>query len=158
METKNSPLVKQNREEADRRYSNLRRLGNPSTSMAENGMKNLDIQIERWPLDRLIPSDANPRTHTAEQVTKIAASIREFGFVSPILVGTDGRIIAGECRFRAALTLGLREVPVIALEHLSEIQRRALAIADNQLAINAGWDDAMLAVELTALRDEDGRR
>lgn len=89
-------------------------------------MRNSDIQIERWPLDRLIPSDMNPRTHTAEQVVKIAGSIREFGFVNPILTGPDGRIIAGEGRYRAALKLGLRNVPVIVLEHLSEIQRRAL--------------------------------
>ena len=69
-------------------------------------MTNLAIQIERWPVDRLIPSDANPRTHSPEQVAQIAASIREFGFVNPILVGADGGIIAGEGRFRAALTLG----------------------------------------------------
>src|ERR1700722_13396136 len=99
-------------------------------------MRNLDIQIERWPLDRLSPRDANPRTHSPEQVAQIAASVREFGFVNPILVDADGEIIAGEARFRAARTLGLRDVPVIVLEHLSEVQRRALAIADNQLALN----------------------
>ena len=118
-------------------------------------MKNLDIQIEHWPVDRLIPSDANPRTHTPEQVEQIAASIREFGFVNPILVGADGRIIAGEGRYRAALTLGMRRVPVIVLEHLSEIQRRALAIADNQIALNAGWDEQMLREQLAALQDQD---
>jgi DNA modification methylase len=118
-------------------------------------MRNSDIQIERWPLDRLIPSDANPRTHTAEQVVQIAGSIREFGFVNPILTGPDGRIIAGEGRYRAALKLGLRKVPVIVLEHLSEIQRRAFAIADNQLALNAGWDERMLREQLAALRDPD---
>ncbi len=118
-------------------------------------MRNSDIQIERWPLDRLIPSHVNPRTHTAEQVVQIAGSIREFGFVNPILTGPDGRIIAGEGRYRAALKLGLRKVPVIVLEHLSEIQRRALAIADNQLALNAGWDEQMLSEQLAALRDQD---
>jgi len=118
-------------------------------------VRNLDIQIELWRLDRLIPSDANPRTHTAEQEAQIAASIQEFGFVNPILVGADGRIIAGEGRYRAALTLGMREVSVIALEHLSEIQRRALAIADNQLALNAGWDEQTLREQLAALQDED---
>jgi DNA modification methylase len=118
-------------------------------------MMNPDIQIERWAVDRLIPNDVNPRTHSPEQVEQIAASIREFGFVNPILIGADGKIIAGQGRFRAALTLGMREVPVIALEHLSEIQRRALAIADNQLALNAGWDEQMLREELAALRDED---
>jgi DNA modification methylase len=124
-------------------------------SLSSKLVRNLDIQIERWPLDRLIPSDRNPRTHTAEQVAQIAASIREFGFVNPILVGVDGGIIAGEGRFRAALTLGMREVPVIVLEHLSEIQRRALAIADNQLALNAGWDEEMLREQLRALQDQD---
>ena len=118
-------------------------------------MRNLDIQIERWPLDRLVPSDVNPRTHSPEQVAQIAASIREFGFVNPILVGADGGIIAGEGRLRAARTLRMREVPVIVLEHLSEIQRRALVIADNQLALNAGWDEQMLREQLAALKDED---
>ena len=69
-------------------------------------MRNLDLQIERWPVDRLIPSDANPRTHTPAQVAQIAASIREFGFVNPILVAPDGEIIAGEGRLRAAQTAG----------------------------------------------------
>ena len=114
-----------------------------------------DIQIERWPLDRVTPSGANPRTHSAEQVAQIAASIREFGFVNPILVGNDGTIIAGEGRFRAARIQGLRDVPVIVLEHLSDVQRRALAIADNQLALNAGWDEQMLREQLAALKDEE---
>jgi ParB-like chromosome segregation protein Spo0J/DNA modification methylase len=118
-------------------------------------MKNLYIQIERWPLDRLIPSELNPRTHTREQVAQIAASIREFGFVNPILVGVDGGIIAGEGRLRAARMGGMHEVPVIVLEHLSEIQRRALVIADNQLALNAGWDEQMLREQLAALQDQD---
>src|SRR4029079_17587293 len=82
-------------------------------------------------------------------------SMREFGFVNPILVGAEGGIVAGEGRFRAAQTLGLRDVPVIVLEHLSEVQRRALAIADNQLALNAGWDEEMLREQLAALKDED---
>ena len=118
-------------------------------------MKNLDIQIERWPVDRLILSDLNPRTHSREQVVQIAASIREFGFVNPILVGVDGGIIAGEGRLRAAQTEGMREVPVIVLAHLSEVQRRALVIADNQLALNAGWDEQMLREQLAALQDQD---
>ncbi len=118
-------------------------------------MKNLDIQIESWPVDRLIPRDGNPRTHSPEQVAQIASSIREFGFVNPILVGADARIIAGEGRFRAVLILGMRKVPVIVLKHLSEIQRLALAIADNQLALNAAWDEQTLREQLAALRDQD---
>src|SRR5262245_14642841 len=85
-------------------------------------LRSPNIQIERWPLARLVTRDANPRTHSPEQVAQIAASIREFGFVNPILVGAVGGIVAGEGRFRAAQTLGLRDVPVIVLEHLSEVQ------------------------------------
>jgi DNA modification methylase len=124
-------------------------------SLSDNPVRTLEIQIERWPVDRLIPSDVNPRSHSPEQVAQIAASIREFGFVNPILVGPGGGIIAGEGRLRAAQTLGVREVPVIVLEHLSEIQRRALAIADNQLALNSGWDGEMLREQLAALQEED---
>src|SRR5258708_39910747 len=98
-------------------------------------------RIEIWPTDRLVPYVKNARTHSPEQVAQIAASMREFGFVNPILVGQDGGIIAGEARLRAARTQGMREVSVIVLAHLSELQRRALAIADNQLALNAGWDE-----------------
>jgi ParB-like chromosome segregation protein Spo0J/DNA modification methylase len=122
--------------------------------MAGIAVRNLDIQIEHWPVDRLIPSDVNPRTHSPEQVAQIAASIREFGFVNPILVGPDGGIIAGEGRFRAALTQGMREVPVIVLGHLSEVQRQALVIADNQLALNAGWDEQMLREQSATLQNE----
>jgi ParB-like chromosome segregation protein Spo0J len=114
-----------------------------------------DLHIERWPLDRLIPYARNPRTHTEEQVAQIAASIAEFGFVNPVLVGADGVIIAGHARVMAARKLGLGEVPVIVLDHLSQAQRRALVIADNRLAENAGWDEEMLRVELEALREDD---
>jgi len=114
-----------------------------------------DLQIQRWPLDRLIPYARNPRTHTEEQVAQIAASIAEFGFVNPVLVGADGIIIAGHARVMAARKLGLAEAPVIVLDHLSEAQRRALVIADNRLAQNAGWDEEMLRVELEALREDD---
>lgn len=114
-----------------------------------------DLQIQRWPLERLIPYARNPRTHTEEQVAQIAASIAEFGFVNPVLVGADGIIIAGHARVMAARKLGLGEVQVIVLDHLSEAQRRALVIADNRLAQNAGWDEEMLRVELEALREDD---
>jgi DNA modification methylase len=113
------------------------------------------LHIERWPLERLIPFARNPRTHTEEQVAQIAASIAEFGFVNPVLVGSDGVVIAGHARVMAARKLGLAEAPVIVLDHLSETQRRALVIADNRLAQNAGWDEEMLRVELEALREDD---
>jgi len=114
-----------------------------------------DLHIERWPLERLIPYARNPRTHTEEQVAQIAASIAEFGFVNPVLVGADGVIVAGHARVMAARKLGMTEAPVIVLDHLSETQRRALVIADNRLAQNAGWDEEMLRVELEALRADE---
>src|SRR5438552_6924075 len=115
----------------------------------------LSEQIERWPLDRLIPHARNARTHSDAQVAQIAGSIAEFGFVNAVLVGDDGVIVAGHGRVLAARKLGLSEVPVVVLAHLSPTQRRALMIVDNRIAENAGWDDEMLAAELASLRDED---
>ena len=104
-------------------------------------------KVERWPLDRLIPHARNSRTHSEVQVAQIAGSIAEFGFVNPVLVGDDGVIVAGHGRVLAARKLGLAEAPVIVLSHLTPTQRRALMIADNRIAENAGWDDEMLAAE-----------
>jgi DNA modification methylase len=115
----------------------------------------IDIQVERWPIGRLIPRITNPRTHTPEQVAKIAAAIREWGWTNPILVGADDDVIAGHARLLAGLQLSMPEVPVIVLGHLSESQRRALVIADNQLALNAGWSEEMLHLELKALQETD---
>jgi DNA modification methylase len=111
-------------------------------------------KLERWSLERLIPHARNARTHSDEQVAQIAGSIAEFGFVNPVLVGNDGVIVAGHGRVMAARKLGLSEAPVIVLAHLSPTQRRALMIADNQIATNAGWNEEMLAAELAALKDE----
>ncbi len=108
-------------------------------------------RIEIWPLNRLVPYARNARTHSPEQVAQIAASILEFGFTNPILVASDSGIVAGHGRMAAAQKLGLSEVPVIVLDHLSETQRRAYIIADNKLALNAGWDDRILADELRFL-------
>ena len=110
--------------------------------------------VERWPLERLIPHARNARTHSEEQVAQIAGSIAEFGFVNPVLVGDDGVIVAGHGRVMAARKLGLSEVPVIVLSHLTPTQRRALMIADNQITTNSGWNDEMLAAELAALKEE----
>jgi DNA modification methylase len=115
----------------------------------------LDLHIERWPIERLVPFARNPRTHSDEQIAQIAASIIEFGWTNPILVGSDGVIIAGHARLAAGRKLGLSEVPVIVLGHLSEAQRRALVIADNQLALNAGWNEELLRLELAELREAD---
>lgn len=112
-------------------------------------------KIEQWPLERLLPYARNARTHSEEQVAQIAASIAEFGFTNPILAGSDGVIVAGHGRLAAARKLGLSVVPVVVLDHLSPTQRRALVIADNRIAENAGWDEAMLRVELAALQDEE---
>jgi hypothetical protein len=121
---------------------------------------NIDIQVERWPIDRLIPrvnnQVNNPRTHSREQVAKIAASIEAFGWTNPVLVDGDDGILAGHARVLAARKLGTTEVPVIVLRHLSEAQRRALVIADNQLAIaGSGWDEETLRIELAILHEED---
>ena len=112
-------------------------------------------KIEQWPTAKLLPYSRNARTHSAEQIAQIAASIVEFGFSNPILAGSDGVIVAGHGRWAASQKLGLELVPVVVLDHLSPTQRRALVIADNRIAENAGWDDAMLRVELDALRDDD---
>ena len=112
-------------------------------------------KIEQWPITRLLPYARNARTHSVEQIAQIAASIVEFGFTNPILAGADGVIVAGHGRLAAAQKLGLDLVPVVVLEHLSTTQRRALVIADNRITENAGWDDALLRVELAALQDDD---
>ena len=99
----------------------------------------------------LIPYARNSRTHSDEQVTKIAASIKEFGFLNPVIVDGENGIIAGHGRVMAAKKLGLEEVPVIEAGHLTDAQRRAYVIADNRLALDAGWDEEMLRVEFAEL-------
>src|SRR6266853_910460 len=112
-------------------------------------------QVELWPIDKLIPFARNPRTHSDSQVAQIAASIAEFGFLNPILVDTNAGIIAGHGRLLAARKLQLQEVPVIVLDHLTDAQKRAYIIADNQLALNADWDEQLLRLELAALVGEE---
>ena len=106
-----------------------------------------------WLVDRLLPYARNARTHTDAQVAQVAASMKEFGWTNPILVAGDGTIIAGHARLLAAKKLGMAEVPVIVLDHLSETQRRALILADNKLALNAGWDESMLKAELATFEE-----
>lgn len=112
-------------------------------------------KIEMRPLASLIPYARNARTHSPEQVDQIAASIKEFGFTNPVLIRDDGGIIAGHGRALAAQKLGLNEVPTICLSHLTPTQVKAYVLADNKLALNAGWDDAMLALELQELKLEE---
>lgn len=102
----------------------------------------------------LIPYRGNARIHPQEQIEQLKTAFAEFGFVNPILIGDDDVLIAGHGRLTAALQLGLAEVPTITLAHLSSVQRRALILADNQIAANAGWDEAALARELAALQEE----
>lgn len=109
--------------------------------------------LEIWPLEKLVPSPRNARTHSPAQVAEIAGSIRAFGFTNPILVGTGGDVIAGHGRLAAARQLGLLDVPVIRLTGLSELQRRQLVLADNRIALNAGWDLDMLKLELADLKE-----
>jgi DNA modification methylase len=114
----------------------------------------LSTTIEHWPLDRLVPYENNARTHSSDQIEQIANSIREFGFTNPVLVDADAGILAGHARLSAARSLGLETVPVIVLHHLTEIQKRAYILVDNKLALNAGWDDELLAEEIAALESE----
>jgi DNA modification methylase len=111
------------------------------------------MQIEQRLLSELIPYINNSRKHSDDQVTQIAASIKEFGWTNPILVDGDNGIIAGHGRIMAAKKLGMTEVPVIELAHLSKEQRKALIIADNKLALNSDWDSNLLAIELKDLQD-----
>lgn len=112
-------------------------------------------EITVRPLEALIPYARNSRTHSDDQIAQIAASIREFGWTNPVLVDEANGIIAGHGRVLAARQLGMTEVPCIELAYLTEAQKRAYVIADNKLALNAGWDDDMLRAELDALRLSD---
>ena len=112
-------------------------------------------RVERWAVSRLVPHAGNPRTHSDAQVAQIAASIREWGWTTPLLVDETGGLIAGHGRVMAARKLGIAEVPVVVARGWSEAQKRAYVLADNKLALNAGWDEALLRVELSDLRGMD---
>lgn len=112
-------------------------------------------QIEYIETEKLVPYARNSRTHSDEQVQQIMGSIKEFGFTNPILVDADGLIIAGHGRTMAAQRMGIKEVPCLRLGHLTDAQKKAYVIADNKLALNAGWDDEMLRLEFADLQDAD---
>lgn len=118
-------------------------------------MVKISESIERRAVDSLIPHANNSRTHSDEQVDQIAASIREWGWTTPVLIDERGGVIAGHGRIMAAKQMGMAEVPVIVASGWTEQQKRAYVIADNKLALNAGWNDAMLAMELSALNMSD---
>lgn len=105
--------------------------------------------------DSLIPYARNSRTHSEQQISKIAASIKEFGFLNPVIIDGSSGIVAGHGRVMAAQKLGMDELPVIEASHLSDAQRRAYVIADNRLALDAGWDEEMLRVEFAELEALD---
>jgi ParB family transcriptional regulator, chromosome partitioning protein len=113
------------------------------------------LTIDYRKAGELIPYINNSRTHSDQQVQQVAASIKEFGFTNPILIDEDSGIIAGHGRLQAAQMMGMDEVPTITLEGLTEAQRKAYVIADNKLALNSGWDDELLKVELEILSDLD---
>lgn len=108
-------------------------------------------QVKSMPIDRLIPYARNSRTHSDAQVAQIAASIKEWGWTTPVLIDEDGQIIAGHGRLMAARKLGMAEVPVIVAEGWTDAQKKAYVIADNKLALNAGWDESLLALEFGEL-------
>ena len=112
------------------------------------------MQITHKPIDTLIPYARNARVHDETQIAQIAGSIKEFGFNNPILIDKDNGIIAGHGRVMAARKLGLTEVPTILLDHLNETQRKAYILADNRIAINSTWDNEMLSVELSDIKDD----
>ena len=116
-------------------------------------MQTTKSHIEHVAIEALIPYARNSRTHDDAQVAQIASSIREFGFTNPVLIDGDGGVIAGHGRIMAARKLSLQEVPCIRLGHLTDAQKRAYVIADNKLALNAGWDNEMLALEFAELAD-----
>jgi len=111
-------------------------------------MTNPADKVERWAIDKLVPYARNARTHSDEQIGQIAASIKEWGWTTPVLVDEQGSIIAGHGRTLAAQRLQMTEVPVMVAKGWSDAKKRAYVLADNKLALNAGWDNEMLALEL----------
>jgi len=111
------------------------------------------IELKYKSLDDLIPYVGNSRTHSDDQVAQIAASIKEFGWTNPVLLDGDNGVIAGHGRILAARKLGYKDVPTIELSHLTQAQKKAYVIADNKLALNAGWDEAVLLAEFEGLKD-----
>lgn len=126
------------------------------TTLSKVGEKrNPSDNVQHWEIDRLIPFAKNSRTHSPEQVAQIAASIKEWGFTSPILVDETGSILAGHGRLAASRKLGLETVPVMVAEGWTDAQKRAYVIADNKLALNAGWDMDLLKLEISDLGDQN---
>ncbi len=130
----------------------MKKSANPADAV-EHCMTDKFPAYKAVPLAGLIPYARNSRTHSDAQVSKIAASIREFGFLNPVIVDGENGIIAGHGRVMAAQKLGMELVPIIEASHLTDAQRRAYVIADNKLALDAGWDDELLRVEFAELEE-----
>ena len=114
---------------------------------------NTTERMEKIPIDKLIPYARNARTHGKEQIIQLRASLREFGFINPVIIDKDLSIIAGHGRVIAAKEEGIEKIPCVFAEHLTEAQKRAYILADNRLALNAGWDEEMLSLEIADLKD-----
>ncbi len=112
------------------------------------------VKLEQAPIDKLVPYARNARTHSKEQIAQLRASLREFGFVSPAVIDSKYNILVGHGRVQAAREEGYKTIPCVFAENLTDAQKRAYILADNQLALNAGWDEEMLSVELSDLKDE----
>ena len=117
------------------------------------GTMNMTSEMERVPVAKLIPYINNARTHSPEQIKKLRASLREFGFVNPVIIDREYNVIAGHGRIMAAKEEGITEVPCVYADHLTESQKKAYILADNRMALDAGWDEEMLRVEIESLRE-----
>ncbi len=112
-------------------------------------------EMQLVPIDKLVPYQNNARTHSPEQIAKLRSSLREFGFVNPVIIDKDYGVIAGHGRIEAAREEGIKEVPCVFADHLTEAQKKAYIIADNRMAMDAGWDEELLRVEIEALQEMD---
>ena len=122
--------------------------------MGVNKMSRTTTEMNLVDINKLIPYINNARTHSPEQINKLRASLREFGFVNPVIIDKDFNIIAGHGRVEAAKAEGIKEVPCVLVDYLTEAQKKAYILADNRMAMDAGWDEEMLKVELEALNAE----
>ena len=110
-------------------------------------------QMQLVDINKLIPYVNNARTHSPEQITKLRSSLREFGFINPVLIDREYNVLAGHGRICAAKEEGINEVPCVFVEHLSEAQKKAYILADNRMSLDAGWDDELLKVEMASLQE-----
>ena len=118
-------------------------------------MEKTTKEMKLLPIDELIPYVNNARTHSPEQINKLRASLREFGFINPVIIDRDKNIIAGHGRVMAAREEGIKEVPCVLVDYLTEAQKKAYILADNRMALDAGWDEEMLRVEIESLQGVD---